>query len=169
MGRFPLQWLSDREHLRRLRGRHRRRLPFSDTAREPARERSLPSQRDVMRQGPLTATACRPSRLPFNGCTFQPGMLRSETAVAAWSASSALLQRVCRFGCTFRLLPVSKSSRNPACRKPTITAPSVQLIATCRGANRAPDAFQSELLTSTYTYHVNSRACRRMSTAGRWR
>ena len=74
-----------------------------------------------MRQGPLTAIACRPSRLPFNGWTLQPGMFRSESAVAAWSASIALLQRLCRSGCTFRLLPVSKSSRNPACRKLTIT------------------------------------------------
>jgi hypothetical protein len=37
----------------------------------------------------------------------------------------ALLQRLCRSGCTFRLLPVSKSSRNPACRKLTTTALSV--------------------------------------------
>ena len=74
-----------------------------------------------MRQGPLTAIACRPSRLPFNGCILQPGMFRSESAVAAWSASIALLHRLCRSGCTFRLLPVSKSSRNPACRKLTIT------------------------------------------------
>jgi hypothetical protein len=29
---------------------------------------------------------------------------------------------LCRFGCTFRLLPASKSSRNPACRKLTITS-----------------------------------------------
>jgi hypothetical protein len=36
MGRFPLQWLTHREHLRRLR-RHRCRLPISDTAREPDR------------------------------------------------------------------------------------------------------------------------------------
>ena len=87
---------------------------------------SLPSQRNVMRQGPLTAMACRPSRLPFNGCTLQPGMFRSESAVAAWSASMALLQRLCRSGCTFRLLPASKSSRNPACRKLTSTASIVK-------------------------------------------
>lgn len=87
---------------------------------------SLPSQRNVMRQGPLTAIACRPSRLLFNGCTLQPGMFRSETAVAAWSASIALLPRLCRSGCTFRLLPVSKSSRNPACRQLTITVTSVK-------------------------------------------
>jgi len=79
-----------------------------------------------MRQGPLTAIACRPSRLPFNRCTLQPGMFRSESAVAAWSASIALLQRLCGSGCTFRLLPVSKSSRNPACRKLTTTASSVK-------------------------------------------
>ena len=79
-----------------------------------------------MRQGPPTAIACRPSRLPFNGCTLQPGMFRSESAVAAWSASIALLQRVCRSVCTFRLVPLSKSSRNPACRKLTITASSVK-------------------------------------------
>jgi len=79
-----------------------------------------------MRQGPLTAIAWRPSRLPFNGCTLQPGMFRSETAVAAWSASIALLQRLCKSCCTFRLLPVSKSSRNPACRKLTITVSSVK-------------------------------------------
>src|SRR3954469_17053101 len=79
-----------------------------------------------MRQGPLTAIACRPSRLPFNGCTLQPGMFGSDSAVAALSASIALLQRLCRSGCTFRLLPVSKSSRNPACRKLTITMASVK-------------------------------------------
>jgi hypothetical protein len=33
---------------------------------------------------------------------------------------------LCRSGCTFRLLPVSKSSRNPACRKLTITVSSVK-------------------------------------------
>jgi hypothetical protein len=62
---------------------------------------------------------------------------------------------LCRFGCTFRLLPVSKSSRNPACRKLTITVSSVKqtrqsvnyrltpgrarLIATRRGANRTTE------------------------------
>jgi hypothetical protein len=39
-----------------------------------------------MRQGPLTAVSWRPSRLPFSRCTLQPGIFRSEGAVAAWSA-----------------------------------------------------------------------------------
>ena len=83
-----------------------------------------------MRQGPLTAIAWRPARLPFKGCTLQPGMFRSESAAAAWSASIALLQRLCRSGGTFRPLPVSNSSRSPACRKLTITVSSVKRDAT---------------------------------------
>lgn len=83
-----------------------------------------------MRHGPLTAIAWRLSRSPFNGCTPQPGMFRSESTAAAWSASIALLQRLCRPDCTFRLLPVSKTSRSPACRKLTITVPSVTKHAT---------------------------------------
>ena len=39
-----------------------------------------------MRQGPLTGLACRPSRLPCNGCTLQPGMFRPESVVDASSA-----------------------------------------------------------------------------------
>ncbi len=97
-----------------------------------------------MRHGPLTAIVYRPCRLPFNGCTLQPGMFSSESAVATWSASIARLQRLYSSGCTFRLVPVSKISRNPACRKPTSTLPTVKpdatqcqpLLCSCRPARR---------------------------------